>query len=185
MKQNSGKIQAVFLYGIFLFYIYLLLCLTLFKYVSVTELFDTGRRIERGVNLYPFATIKEYLTGDANVSQTLAFHNVVGNIALFIPLGVYLQLFKKKKQIGYSILIVILASVAIEVTQYIFGLGAMDIDDILLNGFGGIIGVLLYKCISAVIPDSAKIRTVVTVCSSIAGIPVMVLAVLVAFANGH
>ncbi len=64
--------------------------------------------------------------------------NILGNILLFIPMGII------NKKLIKSILIIIL----IEVMQLILNKGIFDIIDIILNTFGviiGMIGVLLWK----------------------------------------
>lgn len=183
MKIDSKKIQSFFLYGIFVFYIILLLAITIFKYVSPLDLFDKGRVLSRSINLVPFDTIKNYLTGRAGVSQTIVWNNVWGNICLFIPLGIYLQLFKGNKNSLFHILMVLGISLMIEAVQYIFGIGATDIDDVILNCLGGIVGILLYKGLCITISDSYKIRTIVTLSSSIVGIPIIVLVILLVLFN--
>jgi len=47
-----------------------------------------------------------------------------------------------------SIFLVILISLFVEIIQYIFGLGASDIDDVILNCSGGLIGILSYKVLA-------------------------------------
>ena len=65
---------------------------------------------------------------------------VINNIWLFVPLGTGLyRIFQKK----WGLLISFVMSVAIELTQYITGLGIAEFDDVFGNTMGGWIGVLV------------------------------------------
>lgn len=52
---------------------------------------------------------------------------------------------KKLKRVIHIIPILLFATVSIELLQFILGVGASDIDDIILNILGGIIGFLFYR----------------------------------------
>ena len=99
------KFNAFMLFGIFLF-LYTLICsyALIFKYVSPLELFSSNREYIRSVNVIPFHTIYSYLVGGLNVPPIVILSNIIGNIVLFIPMGIYLQLLKKNKKIWISTL---------------------------------------------------------------------------------
>lgn len=99
----------------------------------------------RSINLIPFYSIKEYIFSSSVSIKKFAFGNVVGNIAIFIPFGAYLLLFKNNKRVITNLLFVFIVSLFVEIIQGIFGIGASDIDDIILNCLGGLIGILGYK----------------------------------------
>lgn len=90
-----------------------------------------------GINLIPGAGLRAAV---ANVNARVGLINLVGNVALFVPIGVLAVL------AGWSTLraIVIAAglSALIEVVQFVVGRTA-DIDDVLLNALGGAMGALL------------------------------------------
>jgi len=167
----------------FAFYLIMLILITVFKYVSPLDLFDQDRVINRSIHLVPFETIRAYATGKSLVSQTVVWNNILGNICLFFPLGVYMQLFRKRKDYLISIAIISLISLGIELIQFVFGIGVTDIDDIILNCLGGTIGVLLYQLIDLAVKDKRKIKAIITICSSIVGVPIMVLAILIMVVN--
>ena len=70
-------------------------------------------------------------------------NNVIGNILLFIPFGMFLRYYFKLKIISL-IFITILYSLSIEVTQILIN-RVFDIDDIILNLIGAIIGYYFSK----------------------------------------
>lgn len=94
-------------------------------------------------NLSPFRTIKLY----AETSKTnLRFLNVYGNIAIFIPFG-FLLPYAFKKTIGFGAFFsyTMVVVLGIEVSQVFSTLGIFDVDDIILNTFGAIIGYFIYQ----------------------------------------
>lgn len=70
-------------------------------------------------------------------------NNIIGNILLFIPFGMFLRYYFKLKIISL-IFITILYSLSIEVTQILIN-RVFDIDDIILNLIGAIIGYFFSK----------------------------------------
>jgi glycopeptide antibiotics resistance protein len=75
-------------------------------------------------------------------------HNFFGNILMFIPLGIFLP-WLYNKRLGNTVLLALLCSSLIEFIQFLnMYLGYyryVDVDDVLLNTFGAIIGYALYK----------------------------------------
>ena len=103
---------------------------------------------EVGVNYEPFYSFKMFyplLKSDYMPYRYLAFENLFGNILMFIPMGFYLpSLFKKQKKFFVMLLTVICISTSIECIQFFTKLGTTDIDDIILNVLGAIIGYIFY-----------------------------------------
>lgn len=69
-------------------------------------------------------------------------------------------------------LIVASTSMAAEILQGMFALGASDIDDVMLNCLGGFIGIQLFLLLRMVARGRDRVRTVVAVLSVVA-IPVL------------
>jgi glycopeptide antibiotics resistance protein len=100
-------------------------------------------------NLKPFSTIR--LFSSDRVSAEYSYKNIGGNIIGFIPLGILLPIqlpfFRK---FGWLIGAVFLLSLLFELTQLMTGIGAFDVDDLILNTTGGIIGFILYAIVNRV-----------------------------------
>ena len=102
--------------------------------------------IKRNIQLVPTKMIFEFLQLVFNSStndtvRMLSALNLVGNIAMFIPFG----LFWGRKRLGNFVIWAIVFTAVIEVIQLFTLKGSFDIDDILLNVFGAIIGYILYN----------------------------------------
>jgi glycopeptide antibiotics resistance protein len=173
MKQQE-RIIKVFLYAIFLSYLLLLFKILLLSRVSLTELFDNERTLFSSINLIPFHSITEYMFSNSDSIRSFAFGNVVGNIAVFIPFGIYLPLFKKDKRVLTNRLIILLVSLSVEIIQGLLDIGVTDIDDIILNCMGGWIGILGYRIILLILQREEKVATAITVLSYMIGLPISI-----------
>ena len=69
--------------------------------------------------------------------------NIIGNIFLFIPLGIYISLVCANYNLKEIVVVSFLISCFIELTQHTFNVGVFDIDDIIYNCFGGGTGLFL------------------------------------------
>jgi len=166
------RIQTVFLYGVFICYILFLIKLLFLSRVSLLELFNSQRPLDRPINLIPFNSIKEYIFSSSATIKKFAFSNVVGNIVIFIPLGTYLSLFKNNKKVITNFIFIFVVSLFTEIIQWFLAIGAADIDDIILNCLGGLIGILGYKFLLFILRDEKKVRAAITAISVI-GLPVL------------
>lgn len=102
------------------------------------------------VNLRPLKTISAYLyvlenREDAYL-RSVAAYNLFGNIALFIPYGIFLPyLFKRLRKCWKVMLLGVITIVCVELLQIITLRGSCDIDDLILNTIGIFIGYLMYR----------------------------------------
>ena len=105
----------------------------------------TFQDVNYGVsNFTPFKEIFRYEFGTYKF-----FRNVVGNILLFVPFGFLSSYLLKNNKLGIATILTVIASLTIEVVQYYIG-RVFDIDDIILNVIGGIVGFLVYIGLDAV-----------------------------------
>lgn len=85
----------------------------------------------RGVFAHPFLSYKMFFTDPKATCDT------INNIVLFFPLGAILYKLYPKKSILW---IPVILSVLIESVQYFTGRGICEVDDVISNGLGGVIG---------------------------------------------
>lgn len=96
----------------------------------------------------PFGTIDYYFSQLFHFHENIEFEkNVLGNIILFIPYGFLGILYPKLNQFQYLLLVFVILINIIEFSQYYFDRGTADIDDVILNTTGVIIGFMIYKII--------------------------------------
>lgn len=96
------------------------------------------------INIIPLVnTIIPYLGGKPSIH--IAMENLLGNIFAFSPLGFLLPLlFKKCNKIKITFIISTGVSFLIELIQVTFNLGSGDIDDLILNVLGSLLGFGVY-----------------------------------------
>ncbi|MBR0599676.1 VanZ family protein [Sinanaerobacter chloroacetimidivorans] len=149
---NQNKRKRAFLHLSFAVYILILLKLIFFKYpLSMVQAFlsEWGfTNLTYRVNLIPFFTIKSYIMAYVNgtLNVNIIMGNLIGNLAGFIPLGIFLPLLSDKlKSFGKILGIAFIFVLGIETCQLLTNLGSFDIDDIILNVLGAVFGFLIFK----------------------------------------
>ncbi|MGE7183965.1 VanZ family protein [Peribacillus sp. NPDC006672] len=143
------------------FYLAILTKLILFKCLPLSEIinhfeFSFNEYHWRSSNVVPFKTIIFYLfLADLNV--TIRIENLVGNIIGFVPFGFILPLLSKKFLDFKAIIIATFSlSFTYEILQLLFEFGSFDIDDLILNTLGGLVGYLTIKLIYLIINSKKK-----------------------------
>lgn len=104
--------------------------------------FGGGGQTGQG-NFIPFKTILPYLQGEKG--WLIGVLNLVGNVALFVPIGILIPLVVKKISWQKTAALAIAIGFVIESIQVLFRLGIFDIDDIILNGLGVMVGYLVVR----------------------------------------
>lgn len=95
-------------------------------------------------NFVPFKEIFRYSFGSHKFIR-----NVLGNIILFIPFGFLSSYLLKNRHLSVVTILTLIASGTIETVQYYIG-RVFDIDDIILNLIGGIVGFLIFIGLDAI-----------------------------------
>jgi glycopeptide antibiotics resistance protein len=127
MKKSSFK------YIIFVIYIFVVLKLTIFRETTLSE---------REVNL----TLFQDLINVYKTRTTWQFIRLfVGNIVWFVPWGFLIPMIYKNNKFFVS-LSGFAFSLAIEILQFALKKGLFEIDDLILNTIGAILGYSLYLC---------------------------------------
>lgn len=104
------------------------------------------------LNLIPFRTLKLQLRLLFDFDRPRLIHhalvNLLGNVALFIPLGIFLPGLWGKLQRLWKVLLTVAGIIAlVESIQVLTLLGRCDIDDLILNLAGAAVGYGLFKWI--------------------------------------
>ncbi|MFD2706656.1 VanZ family protein [Salibacterium lacus] len=99
-------------------------------------------------NIIPFKTIGTYIqamfTGSMNID--IPVKNLIGNVLVLLPLGLYLPFFiKSLRKIGAFTITLTAVSFLIEILQLVMRRGTFDIDDVILYMLGAWLGFALWK----------------------------------------
>lgn len=94
-------------------------------------------------NVKPFFTIRQFLrSGDLMSGRWLV--NMIGNIGVFVPFGL-LMLIVLGGKLWRMLSLFLLGVVFLEGLQLVFKRGSFDVDDLILNAAGFLLGVGIYK----------------------------------------
>lgn len=116
------------------------------------ETYGYRRTVLNNINLVPLRTIRRFyrswrtsLAADGFDPLNYSFVNNFGNVLLFVPLGILLPYFwKAQRNPLFFLLTTLLLITGVEVSQGLLLLGTCDIDDLILNMIGSLIGYVLY-----------------------------------------
>ncbi|NLO09302.1 MAG: VanZ family protein [Clostridiales bacterium] len=124
-----------------LFYIYILL-LSYFLFFSERYGRDL---VTQQYNLQLFKEIKRFIKYREQIGWEGFIVNIFGNVIAFMPYGFLLPLLNRAYRKFYIIAILsIIFSLLIEAAQLLLKVGVFDVDDILMNSLGGILGYLVF-----------------------------------------
>lgn len=141
-----GRILAVLLFIIYL------AGLSYFLFFSSMLGRDTGEGVfyleglplYGTLNLEPLRVIRIFITNFSKIPFPIFFLNIFGNIICFMPFGFLLPAATGGKLHFISTVILgALCSAGFEALQYFTGVGAGDVDDIILNTIGTAIGYII------------------------------------------
>ena len=109
-------------------------------------IFDAARVFPSRINLIPFVNLFDYEI------RREALINFIGNTAMFIPLGiVWPSVFRKLNTHAKVMVAGISTSLLIEILQLPFFDRVTDIDDLILNSLGFLMGYGIYLLVKALV----------------------------------
>ena len=118
-----------------------------------------------GVNITLFKELTRYQIG-----TKLFYRNIIGNIIMFIPFGFFTSYYLKLSKKSLIFYLTLIVSLVIELIQLKIG-RAFDIDDLILNMIGSLVGYYAYRLVDNVIGDlSDTVKgtlTIITVLTAI------------------
>lgn len=142
MKRKSKKINKFFAWILFTIYIG-----TLFYFMFFSEHYGrTVMYLDYKYNLKPFREIRRFWVYRGQLGLESVVVNLFGNVLAFVPYGMVLPMLSEKKRNFFLVtLLTFEFSLVIETTQLITKAGCFDVDDLILNTLGGVLGYMLYK----------------------------------------
>lgn len=132
-----------------LFYLYIII---IFYFVLLSERYgrETGYDTSH-VNLVLFKEIGRFWRYRHLLSVEAVITNLFGNIFAFSPFGFMLPVMTEKRR-GFirTVFATFIFSLIIETSQLIMKVGVFDVDDLLLNTVGGMIGYIAYRILAKI-----------------------------------
>ncbi len=145
------KKRNILLYSFFILYIVIMVWLLFVQRIPYVSYDNYCEKLMGSLNLIPFRTISDYLLTDKNADSGIiqhAFINLAGNIVMFIPLGFFLSFIKSSSVTFRAIIIkTVVIITSVEIIQLFSLTGSFDIDDLILNTIGSVIGYIIQRII--------------------------------------
>ena len=139
------KVVRPILWAVFGLYCLILIYILFLNRASRSH-YSYAQYFQAFTNFIPFKTIVEYIQRYSDGYRSLATVNLLGNLALFVPMGMALPCVSKKLNRFWKVVLCVLGMVVmVEVTQGILRVGSIDVDDVIFNVVGAMIGYGIIK----------------------------------------
>ena len=137
-SMKSRRMYGFRLMTILYFVIVFCMCVSRFN-IIMTLIGGQLTRID-AINMVPFHSIRENLSyGHSPVSWDMLY-----NMVMFVPFGIVYCYYQKNFCIYKAIGLSFLTTFLIEASQFVFKTGVVDIDDLMINTMGSLVGIFLY-----------------------------------------
>ena len=137
-SMKSRRMYGFRLMTILYFVIVFCMCVSRFN-IIMTLIGGQLTRID-AINMVPFHSIRENLSyGHSPVSWDMLY-----NMVMFVPFGIVYCYYQKTFCIYNAIGLSFLTTFLIEASQFVFKTGVVDIDDLMINTMGSLVGIFLY-----------------------------------------
>ena len=110
----------------------------------------TGVMQDYHYNLELFKEIHRFWDYREQVGFVTMFTNLFGNVLIFVPFGIFLPMASRYRSFFSTLFAGFGLSLCVEIFQFITRVGSFDVDDLLLNTIGGIMGHILFVTCEAV-----------------------------------
>lgn len=144
--------------GLFIIYLFILTWIILFKLTLDFSQLDHLKSI----NLIPFGS-------SAIVNGRIALKEIVYNVIIFIPFGLYISMLASKWLFSKKVVSCLGFSFLLELLQFIFAIGSSDITDLIGNTLGGIMGIGIFYVFKKIFKNrEGKIINIIALISTLA-----------------
>lgn len=139
----SGRKKKIFrAVGKVLFLLYVVF---LIYFLFLAEWYGrTGISEEYRYNLELFREIKRFIIYREQLGAFAVFANLAGNILIFVPYGFFISVASRERGFFKTLFFSMGLSLCVEIIQLFTRVGSFDVDDILLNTIGGVLGYIVF-----------------------------------------
>ena len=153
---SAAKRRQYRIIGKILFVIYIGF---VFYFLLISEIYGrTGEMKEYHYNLVLFQEIMRFWKYREQLGIFPVFANLAGNILIFIPFGFFDPMSSKRRSIVATTIGAFLLCLSIETIQLFAKVGCFDVDDLLLNTIGGVVGYIIFTISNCIRRNYGKKR---------------------------
>lgn len=141
---NRRRRTIIISWGLFLVYLVVLIYFVLFAEMLGRSIVST----DYNYNITPFKEIMRFACNADKLGWPVVIMNLLGNVAAFVPFGLFLPIITGSSLNFWTTAVLTFDfSLSVELMQLVTKVGSFDVDDLILNTLGGMIGYLLYYLI--------------------------------------
>lgn len=152
---KKEKVQKIIKWIIFIVYI-----AALVYFVFFAEMFgraDFSRQYR--YNLVPFKEIKRFIHYYHQLGFAAVMLNLAGNVVAFMPFGFCLPMVTEHRTKFVTVFLCTFGlSLSIELIQLVSRVGSCDVDDLILNTLGGVLGYICFCLLKRISQFAGKRR---------------------------
>ena len=136
-RRRWGRFAAVAAFVLYL--------IILAYFLFFSERYGRGSDHTYHYNLTPFREIRRYFQYRHILGWEYFVVNIYGNVLAFMPFGFFLPVVSKANRGFFNVALYSFEfSLGVELVQLAFQVGSFDVDDLIMNTAGGILGYLFY-----------------------------------------
>ena len=151
---NAKKRTQYRILGKILFVIYIIF---VFYFLLISEVYGrTSEMQEYHYNLVLFQEIKRFWNYREQLGAFATVTNLFGNVLIFLPFGFFMPMASKHRSFLNTSFYSLALSLIVEISQLFMKVGCFDVDDLLLNTIGGMLGYIVFSICNVTRRNYAK-----------------------------
>lgn len=151
---NAKKRTQYRILGKILFVLYIIF---VFYFLLISEVYGrTSEMQEYHYNLVLFQEIKRFWNYREQLGAFATVTNLFGNVLIFLPFGFFMPMASKYRSFLSTSFYSLALSLIVEISQLFMKVGCFDVDDLLLNTIGGMLGYIVFSICNVTRRNYAK-----------------------------
>ncbi|MBQ8559571.1 MAG: VanZ family protein [Tyzzerella sp.] len=151
---NAKKRRRYRILGKILFVLYILF---VFYFLLVSESYGRiGEMQDYRYNLVLFKEIKRFWNYREQLGIFATATNLLGNILIFLPFGFFMPMASRYRSFLTTSIYSLALSLVVELSQLFLKVGCFDVDDLLLNTIGGMLGYITFTVCNVIRRNHVK-----------------------------
>ena len=139
---NAKKRKRIRILGKILFVLYVIFII---YFLIFSDWYGrTGEMQEYHYNLELFKEIRRFWEYRDQIGMFAMFTNLFGNVVIFVPFGFFMPMASRYRSFFLTLFYSFGVSFFVECFQLVTRVGSFDVDDMLLNTLGGVIGYIVF-----------------------------------------
>jgi len=107
-------------------------------------------------NLVLFKEIMRFWNYREQLGMFATMANLVGNVLIFLPFGFFMPMASRHRSFFSTVFYSFVLSFIIEISQLFMKVGCFDVDDLLLNTIGGLLGYITFTVCNVIRRNHVK-----------------------------